>query len=381
VNRPVVVLGATGSIGTQTLEVIDSLGLEIAALAARRPSRDFAAQAVRYPEAAIVVVGGSSEEREEFESLVGRGVLYDSGSVLEAATTPDAVVMNGIVGAAGLRATVAALEAGNRVALANKESLVAGGPVVKKALDVYGGELIPVDSEHSALYQCLLGEPRDAVSRLILTASGGPFRGRDRESLAEVTPKEALQHPTWDMGPRITIDSATMFNKGLEIIEAHFLFDVDYDRIDVVVHPQSILHSAVEFVDGSWKGHMGHPDMRIPIQFALTAPDRAPSPAQPFSLAGLDLSFEEPDGDAFPAIDIAFEAGRRGGSAPAVMNAADEIAVEAFLQGRLGFLGISDVVARTLEDVDWRSLASVEDVVDVDREARSVAAGLVAGVC
>ncbi len=380
-NRSVVVLGATGSIGTQSLEVIDNLELDVVALAARRPSREFAAQAVRYPDAAIVVVGGSTDERDEFESLVGRSVLYDGEAVLEAAITPDATVINGIVGAAGLRATVAALEAGNRVALANKESLVAGGPVVKAALADFGGELIPVDSEHSALYQCLMGEPAESVSRLILTASGGPFRGRDREELAAVTPKEALQHPTWDMGPRITIDSATMFNKGLEIIEAHYLFDIDYDRIDVVVHPQSVLHSAVEFVDGSWKGHFGQPDMRIPIQFALTAPDRSPSPARPFSLAGLDLQFETPDREAFPAIEIAFDAGRKAGSAPAVMNAADEIAVEAFLQGRLGFLSITEIVARTLETVDWREVTTVDDVVSVDRAARSTAAGLIAGVC
>jgi 1-deoxy-D-xylulose-5-phosphate reductoisomerase len=183
------------------------------------------------------------------------------------------------------------------------------------------------------------------------------------------------------MGPRITIDSATMFNKGLEIIEAHYLFDIEYDRIDVVVHPQSVLHSAVEFVDGSWKGHFGQPDMRIPIQFALTAPDRSPSPARPFSLAGLELQFETPDREAFPAIEIAFDAGRKAGSAPAVMNAADEIAVEAFLQGRLGFLSITEIVARTLETVDWRDVTTVDDVVSVDRAARSTAAGLIAGVC
>jgi 1-deoxy-D-xylulose-5-phosphate reductoisomerase len=267
------------------------------------------------------------------------------------------------------------------VALANKESLVAGGPVVMSALRDHGGELIPVDSEHSALHQCLAGEPAASVSRLILTASGGPFRGRSRESLAAVTPEEALRHPTWDMGRRITVDSATMFNKGLEIVEAHYLFGVAYDQIEVVVHPQSILHSAVEFVDGSWKGHFGFPDMRIPIQYALTSPERGPAPGDRFSLAGLDLNFEAPDRRVFPAIDIAYQAGRAGGSAPAVMNAADEVAVEAFLQGRLGFLGINDVVARTIDEVDWRELKTVDDVIEADAEARSVAAGLIAGVC
>jgi 1-deoxy-D-xylulose-5-phosphate reductoisomerase len=199
--------------------------------------------------------------------------------------------------------------------------------------------------------------------------------------LAKVTPAEALDHPTWSMGNRITIDSATMFNKGLEVVETHHLFDVDYDLIDILVHPQSILHSAVEFTDGAWKGHLGRPDMRVPIQYALTAPDRAGAPGDPFTLAGVDLTFEDPDPESFPAIEIAYEAGRAGGSAPAVMNAADEMAVEAFLQHRLGFLGIPDVVRRTIDEVSWREVESVDDVIDVDREARSVAASLIAGVC
>jgi 1-deoxy-D-xylulose-5-phosphate reductoisomerase len=380
VSAALVVLGATGSIGTQTLEVADILGLEVGVLAARRPSPKLAELGGRYPDADIVVAGGSSEERSQLATEIGRSPIHGAEAIVEAAATRDRLVVNGIVGAAGLRATVAALLAGNRVALANKESLVSGGPVVKAALAA-GGELLPVDSEHSALHQCLAGEPSDSVARLILTASGGPFRGRSRDTLADVTPEEALRHPTWDMGPRITIDSATMFNKGLEIVEAHHLFDVGYDRIDVVVHPQSILHSAVEFVDGSWKGHMGHPDMRVPIQYALTAPERASNPGRRFDPIGMDLTFEAPDREAFPAIDIAYEAGRAGGSAPAVMNAADELAVEAFLQGRLGFLGIPEVVARTLEQVEWRELDTVEDVVEVDGEARSAAAGLIAGVC
>ena len=380
-TEPVVGLGATGSIGTQTLEVADNLGLEVAVLAARRPTEALAGLGRRYPDAEVIVSGGASDERAEFDRALGRESLHGSEAVIEAAATAGRIVVNGIVGAAGLRATVAALESGNRVALANKESLVAGGPVVNAALAEHGGELIPVDSEHSALYQCLEGEAREGITRLILTASGGPFRGRSRDSLAGATPEEALQHPTWHMGSRITIDSATMFNKGLEIIEAHYLFDIGYDRIDVVVHPQSILHSAVEFVDGSWKGHLGHPDMRIPIQYALTAPERGLAPGDRFDPVGMELTFEEPDREAFPAIDIAYEAGRAGGSAPAVMNAADEIAVEAFLQGRLGFLGIPDVVSRTIAEVEWRELTEVEEVVEVDREARSVAAGLIAGVC
>lgn len=380
-TAPLVVLGATGSIGTQTLEVADNLGLTVAALAARRPSQELAALGRRYPDAEVVVAGGAADEREQFTTALGRIARFGGDAIREAAGARGRVVVNGIVGSAGLRATVSALEAGNRVALANKESLVAGGPVVTAALAEHGGELIPVDSEHSALYQCLTGEPIESVSRLILTASGGPFRGRARESLADVTPEEALRHPTWDMGRRITIDSATMFNKGLEIIEAHHLFGVGYDRIAVLVHPQSILHSAVEFVDGSWKGHLGHPDMRIPIQYAITAPERGPGLGAPFHLAAMDLTFEDPDTHAFPAIEIAYSAGRVGGSAPAVMNAADEMAVEAFLQGRLGFLGIADVVSRAIDEVDWRELKTVDDVVEVDSEARAVAAGLIAGVC
>jgi 1-deoxy-D-xylulose-5-phosphate reductoisomerase len=381
VTSPLVVLGATGSIGSQTLEVADNLDRQVAVVAARSPSPQLAEIAARYPDADVVVAGGSTEEREGFVARLGRPVFFGSDAVLAAAAEPGRVVVNGIVGAAGLRATVAALEAGNRVALANKESLVAGGPVVRETLASSGGELIPVDSEHSALYQCLQGEDPASVSRLILTASGGPFRGRDRDSLAEVTPDEALRHPTWDMGPRITVDSATMFNKGLEIIEAHHLFGIEYDRIEVLVHPQSILHSAVEFLDGSWKGHIGQPDMRIPIQYALTAPQRAASPASQFELAGLNLTFEAVDHEAFPAIDLAYRAGRAGGSSPAVLNAADEVAVEAFLQGRLGFLGITDVVSRTLEEVSWRAVTTIDEVVEADREARESAASLVAGAC
>jgi len=375
------VLGATGSIGTQTLEVAGFLGLEVAALAARRPSPGFAEVCRAHPDAEVVVAGGGSEEREAFQTSVGRPVSFGSDHVVAAAAEPGRVVVNGIVGSAGLRATVAALESGNRVALANKESLVAGGPVVMKALSRNGGELLPVDSEHSALFQCLVGESPETVSRLVLTASGGPFRGRSRESLEGVSPKEALRHPTWDMGRRITIDSATMFNKGLEIVEAHHLFGIPYDRIAVVIHPQSILHSAVEFVDGSWKGHLGFPDMRVPIQYALTSPGRSPSPVAPFTLSGLELTFEEPDHEVFPAIGIAMDAGRSGGSAPAVMNAADEVAVEAFLQGRLGFLGIAEVVSSVIELVEWREVETVDDVIAVDHEAREIAAAMIAGAC
>ena len=378
-TKPVVVLGSTGSIGAQTLDVAATSDVAVVGLASRNPSSELLEQARAHRDASVAVAGGTTTERDDFRSALGRPVSFGAEAVVELAATPDSTIVNGIVGAAGLEATLAALKAGNRVALANKESLVAGGPVVNRIRGQ--GELIPVDSEHSALYQCLLGEPAGSVKRLMLTASGGPFRGKNRDELVDVTPEQALAHPTWDMGRRISIDSATLFNKGLEVIEAHFLFEIGYDRIDVLVHPQSVVHSMVEFVDGSWKGHLGLADMRIPIQYALTAPNRAPSPVPEFSFVGRQLDFEEPDRESFPALDLSFRAGREGGSSPAVLNAADEVAVEAFLQGRLGFTGITEVVERTMDLIDWRDLTEFADVVEVDREARSAAASLIAGAC
>lgn len=379
-SNPVVVLGATGSIGRQTLEVVDRHALSVAGLAARNPTSVFADLVRAHPDALVVLTGGTTEERAVFAASVPNRVVTGPDEMVGLAATKGATVVNAIVGAAGLRASIAALEAGNRLALANKESMVAAGPLITKKL-AKSGELIPIDSEHSALHQCLLGEDPAQVAGLVLTASGGPFRGKSRADLADVTPAEALAHPTWNMGKRITIDSATMFNKALEVIEAHHLFEVGYDRINVVIHPQSVVHSLVEFVDGSMKAHLGLPDMRIPIQYALTAPSRLEAPGDPFSLAGTTLDFEWPDYDAFPAVQIGFDAGRRGGSAPATLNAADEVAVESFLQGRLGFLGIAEVVANTLEMVERRPLLTVDDVMEVDRESRAAAAALIAGMC
>jgi 1-deoxy-D-xylulose-5-phosphate reductoisomerase len=253
--------------------------------------------------------------------------------------------------------------------------------VVQAALERGGGELLPVDSEHSALFQCLVGESPNAVRRLVLTASGGPFHGWALKDLEQVTPEQALAHPTWNMGRRITVDSATLFNKGLEVIEAHYLFGVPYDRIDVVVHPQSIVHSLVEFVDGSLKAHVGEPDMRVPIQYAVTYPDRAEGALGEFDFTSRTLTFDRPDRDAFRALDLAYAAGRIGRSAPAVLNAADEVAVHAFLDGRLGFLGITEVVERTLDAVPVVDLATVDDVIEADREARAVAHSLLGGAC
>lgn len=377
---PLVILGATGSIGRQTLDVADRLDIPVAAVAARRGSEELLAIARSHPEADVGVAAPTGAERELFTSELGRRASFGTDSMIELAGRPGVTVVNGVVGAAGLAASVAALEAGNRLALANKESLVAGGPVLQQARRQGGGELLPVDSEHSAILQCLTGEDLSAVGRLILTASGGPFRGRDAESLASVTAQEALAHPTWSMGPRITIDSATLMNKAFEVIEAHLLFDLSYDQIDVVVHPQSIVHSLVEFVDGSLKAHLGEPDMRVPIQYAITHPTRRPGPLAPFPLAGQTLTFESPDPVAFPLLEIGYEAGRRGDSAPAALNAADEVAVQAFLDGRIGFSAIPRVVEGALERVPVRKLEAIADVVAVDAEARSIATEL-AGTC
>ncbi len=380
-TRPLVLCGATGSIGTQALDVVDRNDLVVAGLAARRGSPGLLEAARRHPKAAVVVAAPNADERATFAHALGARVSFGPEALTALAGRPGSTVLNGVVGSAGLRASVAALEAGNRLALANKESLVAGGSVVLAAAERGGGEIIPVDSEHSALFQCLLGEPRERVARLILTASGGPFRGRSADSLADVTPSEAMAHPTWDMGRRISVDSATLVNKGLEVIEAHHLFGFDYDDIEVVVHPQSIVHSLVEFCDGSLKAHVGEPDMRIPIQYALSYPDRLPGPVEPFRLAGRTLEFEAPDRAAFPALELAYRAGRTGGVAPAVFNAADEVAVQAFLDGRLGFLGIPDVLERTLDRVVADEPASVEEVLAADAEARQTAASLISGAC
>jgi len=373
--KRLVVLGATGSIGRQTLAVADHLGMEVAAVAARRGSEELLAIAAERPDAVIGVTAPTEAERERFSATLGGRVRFGPEVLVEQAALPGAVVMNAVVGSAGLAASVAALDAGNRLALANKESLVAGGPVVAAALARGGGELVPVDSEHSALHQCLIGEDRAAVRRVVLTASGGPFRGMPTELLESVAVEAALEHPTWQMGPRITIDSATLMNKAFEVIEAHHLFGFGYDAVDVVVHPESIVHALVEFVDGSLKAHLGEPDMRVPIQYALTEPGRRPALAAPFSLVGKALTFEPPDLEAFPCLRLGYEAGRIGGSAPTTLNAADEIAVRAFLDRKIGFASIPVVVERTLADVAVRALESIEDVLAVDREARAVATG------
>ncbi|MCL1593026.1 MAG: 1-deoxy-D-xylulose-5-phosphate reductoisomerase [Actinomycetia bacterium] len=368
--KPLVVLGATGSIGTQTLQVADRLNAKVAAIAAKRGSEKLVGIALRYPNA-IVCVTEPGEAADRLTSMLGERVRFGPGALTEVAATPGHTVVNGVVGAAGLRSSLAALYAGNRLALANKESLVAGGVLISKALADGGGELIPVDSEHSAIYQCIIGEPDSSVRRVVLTASGGPFRGWSRKDLEGVTVAQALEHPTWSMGPRITTDSATLMNKAFEVIEAHFLFGTNYDAIDVVVHPQSIVHSFVEFSDGVVKAEVGFPDMMKPIQYAITAPERVESSRPGFSIAGHDLTFEAPDVEVFPCLTLGYEAGRMGGTAPAALNAADEVAVARFLEGRIAFTAIADVVGTVLHEHQAYEPGDVSDVESVDREARA----------
>jgi 1-deoxy-D-xylulose-5-phosphate reductoisomerase len=352
----------------------------VAALVARRPGPGLAELASSHPEATVVATGGSRDERDWFLSQVGNPVRFGTDAMLEEASTPGRVVVNGLVGSIGLRPTLAALSAGNRVALANKESLVAAGPLVMETAREHGAELIPVDSEHSALFQLVAGVDRSEIASLVLTASGGPFRGRTQAELRDVTPAEALAHPTWSMGRRISVDSATLANKGLEVIEANVLFGIPFDRIEVVVHPQSLVHSLIGLVDGSMLAHVGATDMRIPIAYALSHPRRSAA-AVPFTLAGSSLEFEAVDRRTFRALDLAYSAGERGGVAPCVYNAADEIAVQAFLDGRLGFLGIAELVERTLSAIDLVPIESVDHVLEVDREARELASSLVSGAC
>ena len=345
--KRVALLGATGSIGRQALEIVDAHpGLELVAASSGSQPIDGLAPHTQ--------VGGDLTE------------------LLERAQ-PD-VVLNAVVGFAGLPATVWALERGVTLALANKESLVAAGELALAARERGGGLLLPVDSEHSAAFQCLEGRNPETVATLVLTASGGPFRGVSRAELEHVTVEAALAHPTWRMGPKITIDSATLANKGLELIEAHFLFGLPYDRVQVVVHPTSTVHALVWFRDGAALAHIGHPDMRVPISFALTYPERAATPIEPLDLAaGVTLEFEAPDEDTFPMLALARGAGEGGGTFPCAYNAANEVAVAAFLEGRLPFLGIADVVERALASVEGAPVRGLEELVEADAEARRAA--------
>ena len=345
--KRVAVLGATGSIGRQALEVID-----------------------RHRELELVAASSGSQPIDGLAPLTQVG--GDLTELLERAR-PD-VVLNAVVGFAGVTATLWTLEHGVDLALANKESLVAAGELALAARERGGGRLLPVDSEHSALFQCLEEREASTVHSVVLTASGGPFRGRNRSDLADVTPEDALAHPTWKMGPKITVDSATLANKGLEVIEAHFLFGVAYEHVEVVIQPTSVVHALVRFRDGAALAHAGYPDMRVPISYALTYPERAAVDVPPLDLAsGLRLEFEPVDHDAFPLLGLARRAGEQGGTYPCAFNAANEVAVAAFLEGRLPFLGIAEVVEETLEQVDGAPAANLGELVAADEEARRAA--------
>jgi 1-deoxy-D-xylulose-5-phosphate reductoisomerase len=362
--RRVVVLGSTGSVGTQALDVVRNHRdrYEVVALAAGRNAELLDAQCKEF--------GIASD--------LARACADDPDALAELAALPEAdVVLNAVVGFAGLPATVAALRSGKRLALANKESLIAGGPVVAAARAEGSGEIVPVDSEHSALYQALRAGARREVQRLILTASGGPFRGYTRDELALVTVADALKHPTWDMGAKITIDSSTLMNKGLEVIEAHELFGTDFDRVDVVVHPQSVVHGMVEFTDGATIAQLSMPDMRLPIGLALGAPDRLDEAFGAIDWTSLSqLTFEVPDVDAFPCLGLAYAAGRAGGSAPAILSGANEVAVAAFLDERIPWSAIAGVVVEAL-DQGTGNVRDIADVLDADRVARERATQVV----
>ncbi len=370
--RGVALLGATGSIGASALTVMGRHPdrFRVSSLAAGRRAAELDALAARWDPDYVVLAAPS--DGDFAPAWAGEWKYGEDGLVAAAADPAAPIVVNALVGFVGLSSTLAALEAGKRLALANKESLVAGGELVLGALKAGGGELLPVDSEHSAILQCLGGRPTSEIHRITLTASGGPFREWPAERFDAICPEDALAHPTWSMGHKISIDSATLANKALEVIEAHLLFGLDYDLIDVVVHPASIVHSLVEFRDGSTVSQLGHPTMEIPILYALSAPERLDNAFRPFDPAETgSLEFERLRHEDFPMFDIGIAAGRAGGTAPAVYNAANEIAVHAFLEGRITFPGIPAVVERVLREMDVSPVESLEHLVSVDGEARA----------
>ena len=377
--RRILVLGSTGSIGTQALEVIArSEELEVAALAAHRSFDALIDQATRTGVSRVALADGPAAARAA-EAWTGGEVLGGAEGLVRLITETDCdLVLNALVGSAGLGPSVAALGEGIDLALANKESLVVGGELVMALAEATGAQVIPIDSEHSALFQLIAAEAPGTVDRLVLTASGGPFRGRAPAELRAVTPEQALAHPTWAMGAKNTIDSATLMNKGLELIEAHHLFGIPYDRIEVIVHPQSIVHSLVHLNDGSSLAHLGYPDMRVPISFALHYPERADVPVDTLDLTAVGrLTFEPPDTETFACLRLAREAAAAGGTAPCVLNAANEVAVHAFLAGELRFAGIAEVIEEALEALPPRPVGHFTDLYSADEEARELAAGLV----
>lgn len=375
-KQTVAILGSTGSIGTQTLDVIDrhSELFEVYALTAHSNIDLLVEQAKRYrPE--VVAIADERHYKTLREALDGLPVKVFAGadSICQiAAMSPIDTVVTAMVGYSGLLPTVRAIEAGKKIALANKETLVVAGELVTDLALRNRVDIIPIDSEHSAIFQCLVGENENSVEKLILTASGGAFRDTPKDDLRLATAADALRHPTWKMGAKITIDSATMMNKGFEVIEARWLFDIPIDKIEVIIHPQSIVHSMVQFCDGSIKAQLGQPDMRHPIQYALTFPDRLDAQVERANLADIhQLTFEKPDYEKFRNLRLAYDALRRGGNIPCILNAANEVAVDAFLKGKIGFFAMSDIIEQTISETAFISSPTLDDYIATDREARA----------
>ena len=375
-KQTVAILGSTGSIGTQTLDVIDrhSELFEVYALTAYSNIDLLVEQAKRYrPE--VVAIADERHYKTLREALDGLPVKVFAGadSICQiAAMSPIDTVVTAMVGYSGLLPTVRAIEAGKKIALANKETLVVAGELVTDLTLRNRVDIVPIDSEHSAIFQCLVGENENSVEKLILTASGGAFRDTSKDDLRLATAADALRHPTWKMGAKITIDSATMMNKGFEVIEARWLFDIPIDKIEVIIHPQSIVHSMVQFCDGSIKAQLGQPDMRHPIQYALTFPDRLNAQVERANLADIhQLTFEKPDYEKFRNLGLAYDALRRGGNIPCILNAANEVAVDAFLKGKIGFFAMSDIIEQTISETAFISSPTLDDYIATDREARA----------
>ncbi|MFC2720288.1 MAG: 1-deoxy-D-xylulose-5-phosphate reductoisomerase [Bacteroidota bacterium] len=375
-KQTVAILGSTGSIGTQTLDVIDrhSELFEVYALTAHS-NIDLLVEQARIYRPEVVAIADERHYKTLREALDGLPVKVFAGadSICQiAAMSPIDTVVTAMVGYSGLLPTVRAIEAGKKIALANKETLVVAGELVTDLALKNRVDIVPIDSEHSAIFQCLVGENENSVEKLILTASGGAFRDTPKDDLRLATAADALRHPTWKMGAKITIDSATMMNKGFEVIEAHWLFDIPIDKIEVIIHPQSIVHSMVQFCDGSIKAQLGQPDMRHPIQYALTFPDRLDAQVERANLADIhQLTFERPDYEKFRNLGLAYDALRRGGNIPCILNAANEVAVDAFLKGKIGFFAMSDIIEQTISETAFISSPTLDDYIATDREART----------
>lgn len=374
-KKHIAILGSTGSIGTQALEVVRAHPnvFEVEVLTAQNNADLLIQQAIEFKPNAVVI--GSEEQYDKVKSALQQlpVKVYAADNALASVVQMESIdlVLTALVGYSGLLPTIKAIEAGKAIALANKETLVVAGALITSLASEKGVNIYPVDSEHSAIFQCMVGEFHNRIEKIILTASGGPFRGKKKEELLNVTRAQALKHPNWNMGAKITIDSATLMNKGLEVIEAKWLFGLRADQVEVIVHPQSIIHSMVQFEDGSIKAQMGLPDMRLPIQFALTYPDRLPSYFQRFNFSNYpQLTFEKPDTETFRNLALAFGALKRGGNMPCVLNAANEVAVAQFLTDKIGFLKMSDVVERCLEKIDYIRDPAYADYVETDKETR-----------